>query len=150
MERFLAICHPLHLYTMSGFKRALRIITALWIISFLSAVPFAIFTKIDFLKYPVGMYFIFILYNNILIMYLPQLIINYNYSLLIIIDNSTIYKSAFCAMLENPPGFPLWELSSCLFFVIPMVIIMVLYGRMGYQIRSRTKHSIALGKTERE
>lgn len=56
MERFLAICHPLHLYAMSGFKRALRIITALWIISFLSATPFAIFTTIDYVKYPVGMY----------------------------------------------------------------------------------------------
>lgn len=54
MERFLAICHPLHLYTMSGFKRAVRIVAALWIISFLSAVPFGIFTKIDYVYYPIG------------------------------------------------------------------------------------------------
>lgn len=54
MERFLAICHPLHLYTMSGFKRALRIIAALWCISFLSAIPFAVYTKIDILTYPGG------------------------------------------------------------------------------------------------
>lgn len=113
MERFLAICHPLHLYTMSGFKRAVRIVAALWIISFLSAVPFGVFTEIDYLKYP--------------------------------LDNSTILDSAFCGMLENTPGFPLWELSSCLFFVIPMVVIMILYGRMGCRIRSRTRHSIALG-----
>ncbi|CAD7082421.1 unnamed protein product [Hermetia illucens] len=113
MERFLAICHPLHLYTMSGFKRAVRIVAALWIVSFVSASPFAVFTKIDYLKYPM--------------------------------DNSTILDSAFCAMLENPPGFPLWELSSCLFFVIPMILIVILYGRMGCRIRSRTRHSIALG-----
>ncbi len=52
MERFLAICHPLHLYTMSGLHRAVRIIAALWVISFLSAVPFAVFTKIHYLNYP--------------------------------------------------------------------------------------------------
>lgn len=54
MERFLAICHPLHLYTMSGFKRALRIIAALWCVSFLSAIPFAVYTQIDILTYPAG------------------------------------------------------------------------------------------------
>lgn len=54
MERFLAICHPLHLYTMSGFKRALRIIAALWIVSFLSAVPFGVYTVVDYIEYPVG------------------------------------------------------------------------------------------------
>lgn len=52
MERFLAICHPLHLYTMSGLQRAVRIIAALWVVSFVSAVPFAVFTKIHYLKYP--------------------------------------------------------------------------------------------------
>lgn len=52
MERFLAICHPLHLYTMSGLQRAVRIIAALWIISFISAVPFGIFTKIHYIDYP--------------------------------------------------------------------------------------------------
>ena len=52
MERFLAICHPLHLYTMSGLQRAVRIIAALWIVSFVSAVPFAVFTKVHYLKYP--------------------------------------------------------------------------------------------------
>ncbi|XP_055676900.1 neuropeptides capa receptor [Lutzomyia longipalpis] len=113
MERFLAICHPLHLYTMSGFKRAVRIIGALWVVSFLSAVPFGIFTKIDYIDYP------------------P--------------DNSTILDSAFCAMLENPEGFPLWELSTCIFFVVPMVVIVVLYTRIGLRIRSRTRHTVALG-----
>lgn len=54
MERFLAICHPLHLYTMSGFKRAIRIIAALWCISFLSAIPFAVHTKIYYAAYPLG------------------------------------------------------------------------------------------------
>lgn len=52
LERFLAICYPLHLYTMSGLQRAIRIIAALWVVSFLSAVPFAVFTKIHYISYP--------------------------------------------------------------------------------------------------
>lgn len=53
-ERFLAICFPLHLYAMSGFKRAVRIIATLWIISFISAVPFGCYSKIHYIQYPPG------------------------------------------------------------------------------------------------
>ncbi|CAO1392040.1 unnamed protein product [Diamesa hyperborea] len=113
MERFLAICHPLHLYTMSGLQRAVRIIAALWIISFLSAVPFGIFTKIHYIDYP------------------PT--------------KESINDSAFCAMLDNPDQFPLWEVSFAVFFAIPMLIMLILYGRMGLKIRSRTRHTAALG-----
>uniref|UniRef100_A0A182FSI7 G-protein coupled receptors family 1 profile domain-containing protein n=1 Tax=Anopheles albimanus TaxID=7167 RepID=A0A182FSI7_ANOAL len=112
MERFLAICHPLHLYTMSGLQRPVRIIAGLWIVSLLSAVPFAVFTDIDYIHYP------------------PT--------------NEKIQDSAFCAMLSNPEGFPLWELSTCLFFAFPMLIMVVLYGRMGMQIRSRTQRTAEL------
>ncbi|XP_058455081.1 neuropeptides capa receptor [Malaya genurostris] len=113
MERFLAICHPLHLYTMSGLQRPVRIIAGLWIVSLFSAVPFAVFTDIDYIVYP------------------PT--------------GEKILDSAFCAMLSNPEGIPLWELSTCLFFVIPMVVMVVLYGRMGLQIRSRTQRTEELG-----
>ncbi|KAG5679782.1 hypothetical protein PVAND_009320 [Polypedilum vanderplanki] len=113
MERFLAICHPLHLYTMAGLQRAVRIIAALWVVSFLSAVPFAVFTKIHYLTYPK--------------------------------TNQEIPESAFCAMLDNPDKFPLWEVSTCIFFAFPMVIMVILYGRMGLKIRSRTRHTVALG-----
>ncbi|XP_053691574.1 neuropeptides capa receptor [Sabethes cyaneus] len=113
MERFLAICHPLHLYTMSGLQRPVRIIAGLWIVSLFSAVPFAVFTDIDYIEYP------------------PT--------------HEKIMDSAFCAMLSNPEGIPLWELSTCLFFAIPMVVMVVLYGRMGMQIRSRTQRTAELG-----
>lgn len=62
-------------------------------------------------------------------------------------DDSDIQDSAFCAMFTGSPGgFPLWEVSTCVFFVIPMAVIMVLYVRIGLRIRSRTKHTQALGK----
>lgn len=49
-------------------------------------------------------------------------------------------------MLSNPPGFPLWEVSSLVFFAIPMAVMIILYGRMGLQIRFRSKHTSVLGK----
>uniref|UniRef100_A0A1I8PZU1 G-protein coupled receptors family 1 profile domain-containing protein n=1 Tax=Stomoxys calcitrans TaxID=35570 RepID=A0A1I8PZU1_STOCA len=53
VERYLAICHPLHLYAMSGFKRALRIIALLWLVSFVVALPFGMLSEIFYLHYPV-------------------------------------------------------------------------------------------------
>lgn len=47
MERYLAICHPLHSYAMSGLRRAVRIIKLVWFVSFLCALPFAAFTKVS-------------------------------------------------------------------------------------------------------
>lgn len=61
-------------------------------------------------------------------------------------EQSRVMESAFCAMLDNPPNFPLWELSSIIFFAIPMVVMVILYGRMGVEIRYRSKQKAALGK----
>ncbi|EDV97241.1 GH14790 [Drosophila grimshawi] len=118
MERFLAICHPLHVCAMSGFQRALRITTILWIVSFLIAIPFGIKTEIQYLNYP--------------------------------IDGSLITESAFCAIeLEFPEKFPLFEGSFCIFFIIPMVLIIILYGRMGAQIRSRATDRLGVQQASR-
>lgn len=47
--------------------------------------------------------------------------------------------SAVCAMLlENMPDFPLYELSCLIFFLIPMVFIVVLYVRMCLRIQRNT------------
>ncbi|KAJ8720930.1 hypothetical protein PYW08_006395 [Mythimna loreyi] len=52
LERYLAICHPLHLYTMAGLTRASRIILILWIISIVCASPFAVYSEISYRDYP--------------------------------------------------------------------------------------------------
>lgn len=138
MERFLAICHPLHLYTMSGLQRAVRIIAALWIVSFLSAVPFAVFTKIHYLEFP----------KSKLVQKAIIWAVGYISSLsLFSTAHKEIPDSAFCAMLDNPDKFPLWEVSTCVFFALPMVIMVIMYGRMGLKIRSRTRHTVALGES---
>ncbi len=53
-------------------------------------------------------------------------------------------ESAFCAMLEDdlPPDFPIYELSFLLFFLVPMLLIIVLYVRIGLRLRSRNRHSL--------
>nr|XP_037871108.1 neuropeptide receptor A25 isoform X1 [Bombyx mori] len=52
LERYLAICHPLHVYAMAGLTRASRIILILWIISVVCASPFAVYTDITYRDYP--------------------------------------------------------------------------------------------------
>ncbi|XP_059062402.1 neuropeptides capa receptor-like [Achroia grisella] len=103
LERYLAICHPLHLYTMAGLRRALKIVAALWALSLLAASPFAMYTTVSYHDYPPG-------------------------------SGNASLESAFCAMLELPSWY-LCELSSLLFFVLPGLIILCLYVRMGLRIR---------------
>ncbi|KAL1459937.1 hypothetical protein WDU94_011882 [Cyamophila willieti] len=52
MERYLAICHPLLSYAMSGLRRAIRIIAGLWLLAFLCATPFAMYTTVNYLDFP--------------------------------------------------------------------------------------------------
>ena len=54
MERYLAICQPLYQYTMAGFNRAVKIIGLVWVISFLSSLPYAVFTKLNYIDRPRG------------------------------------------------------------------------------------------------
>ncbi|KAF3425439.1 hypothetical protein E2986_11141 [Frieseomelitta varia] len=112
MERYLAICHPLRVYTMSGLKRPIRFILAAWSIALISAIPFAIYTKVNLVEYPPG---------------------SGNYSA----------NSAICGMLlPYMPNFPLYELSSIIFFLIPMLVILVVYTRMGARIRNSTNDAM--------
>ena len=49
-ERYVAICHPLYSYTISGVRRTTKIIIILIILSALCASPFAFFTKLNYEK----------------------------------------------------------------------------------------------------
>lgn len=78
-----------------------------------------------------------------------EILIEYNFEFFILFYSTAseeIPDSAFCAMLDNPESFPLWEVSTCVFFAFPMMIMVVLYSRMGLKIRSRSRHTLALGK----
>lgn len=48
-------------------------------------------------------------------------------------------ESAFCAMLDS---YMVYETSSLLFFLLPMLVMVAIYGRIGSKIRSRGRHSL--------
>ncbi|XP_050299268.1 uncharacterized protein LOC126738137 isoform X2 [Anthonomus grandis grandis] len=110
-ERYIAICYPLYLRAISGLQRAIWIISALWVVSFLCASPFAALTKISYIYYP---------YNT----------------------TNIVEESAMCAMVGQPENLPLTELSSIIFFILPMVIIAVLYTNMGITIAKTSKNKL--------
>lgn len=112
-ERYLSICYPLYLYTMSGLQRAKRIIFCLWLVSFVFALPFAIFTNIHYIEYPIG-------------------------------SGIHLEESGVCAMLHQPEYLPLAELSTLIFFVIPLLVMLYQYTRMGMKISNRSH--LALGQ----
>nr|XP_032523113.1 neuropeptides capa receptor-like [Danaus plexippus plexippus] len=103
LERYLAICHPLHIYAVAGLRRALRIVLSLWVLSLLAASPFAHYTTVNYHEYP------------------PT-------------SGNASLESAFCAMLELPSWY-ICELSSFFFFLLPGLVILCLYVRMGLRIR---------------
>ncbi|CAH0718894.1 unnamed protein product, partial [Brenthis ino] len=109
LERYLAICHPLHIYAVAGLRRALRIVLALWVLSLLAASPFAHYTTVNYHDYPPA-------------------------------SGNASLESAFCAMLELPSWY-ICELSSFFFFILPGLIILCLYVRMGLRIRSTHAHN---------
>lgn len=113
IERFLAICYPLHVYVMCGFKRAVRIIIIVWVISIICAMPFGLYTGIHYLTFPKD--------------FGPKL-----------------KESALCRMVESPP-IPVWELSAILFYVVPLILLLVFYTRIVIEIQNRLKDSSALG-----
>jgi len=49
-ERYVAICHPMCSQTKSKFTRATRVITCIWTLSVLSALPFSLFQQVNYLK----------------------------------------------------------------------------------------------------
>jgi hypothetical protein len=50
--RYLAICHPLYSYTMSGLRRASKIIAGLWVFALAAAIPYAFYTKVHYINHP--------------------------------------------------------------------------------------------------
>jgi neuromedin U receptor 1 len=113
LERYLAICHPLHAYTMAGLGRAARIVALIWLVALISALPFAIYTGISYVPYPAEAGF-------------SPAGVN--------LTGQAIPESAFCILQdENPPN--LFEVATFIFFIVPMGILCLLYLRIGIRIR---------------
>jgi 7 transmembrane receptor (rhodopsin family) len=89
MERFVAICHPLHLHTMSGLQRPIRVIAVIWVVSFICALPFAVFSEIDIIRYPKGKNVIFYKKNNSICFFLLLFLRQFNYTRISVLCNFT-------------------------------------------------------------
>ena len=59
--------------------------------------------------------------------------------------NKPVASSAFCGMLDIP--FMLYELSSLVFFLLPLIAMVFLYLRMGLMIRQTSSQN--LGQSRR-
>lgn len=112
LERYLAICHPLHAYTMAGLGRAARIVALIWLVALISALPFAIYTGISYVPYPLEAGFNSVGVN---------------------LTGQAIPESAFCSLQDENP--PLVEVATFIFFIVPMGILCLLYLRIGIRIR---------------
>ncbi|RZF40917.1 hypothetical protein LSTR_LSTR011001 [Laodelphax striatellus] len=108
IERYVAICYPLRTskFFLSDHERIVRVIACVWFVSLVVATPFAAFTTINHINY-----------TN---------------------TSCEVEDSAFCAMLDTnvPPCLPIYELSGLLFFLVPLVTLMVLYRKMGEALKN--------------
>lgn len=100
-ERYLAICRPLSPLSRSTMGKAKKIILLIWIISFLSAFPWALFTKVNRLVYT---------------------------------DGTELEQSAWCSIPFNEESHgSLYMMmgSTMIYFFAPMVIVTLLYSKIG-------------------
>jgi len=51
IERYQAICHPLSLNSRSGAGRAKRMILLVWVVSLVSALPWSMFAKVNYIQF---------------------------------------------------------------------------------------------------
>lgn len=52
VERYIAICHPIYAYVMDNLKRVILVIVLIWVVSFVSALPFALYRYVNYIIYP--------------------------------------------------------------------------------------------------
>lgn len=105
MERYIAICHPLISHKISNLSRAVKIIIFIWIISFLCALPYPVHTEV--------FYFL----NDATGRPIPD-------SLSCNIPSKWQIRMTY-----------MFQLSTFLFFIIPMTLITVLYILIAITLR---------------
>lgn len=107
-ERYVAIYHPLFLQTTSSLTRAVRIIGVIWVMSLVSAIPFAVYTRVNFVDFPVG----------------SGRVVPESAFCALPMDTTTV-------------SLPLLQCSTFAFFCLPMTLIAVLYLKIGIRLRSQ-------------
>lgn len=106
IERYVAICHPLKSHKMLDLGLTIKIIIAIWIFSLLCAIPYPIHTRIFYYVHYPG-------------------------------TNTPVLDSLQCNI---PPQWQarmgiIFQVSSFLFFIIPMTLITVIYIMIAVALR---------------
>lgn len=127
VERYVAICHPLKAYRFDGIKRAIVILSFIWIIAITCAIPTMIIPKIKFLSINLG--------NQEIQLIDSQTLVNST-------TNCVIPDSAICYYFNefesNPledPFFYYVVIATSIFFIFPMILLCVLYIRIGIRLQ---------------
>ncbi|GIY70023.1 neuropeptides capa receptor [Caerostris extrusa] len=152
-DQYYAVCHPLHHKTQSKIKRAFRNIAIIWLISFMAAAPYGYFTKVNYIT----------LEGSIKLKrgrcnkeetqktYRKRSKTKKDNGKLE--DGEELMESAWCGFPFNDPNKH-WETlmlcSTILFFVVPMVLMTVLYSRISITLyRARNQFGIETAGEER-
>ncbi|XP_058788947.1 pyrokinin-1 receptor-like [Phymastichus coffea] len=109
-ERYVAICHPFLSQTMSKLSRAIKLILLIWVIALICAVPQA--AQIGIVPYGERD-------DEVMCVFKPINMKNWYESMRVIMEHS-------------------FEMSTFLFFIVPMGIIMVLYILIGMKLKKST------------
>ena len=106
VERYMAICRPLHAHRMVGLSRCVKIVILIWLIALLAALPYAIHTRVFYELYH------------------PE-------------TNEPIAESLICNIRKEwRVGMTyMFQVSTFLFFVSPVTLIVVLYILIGIALR---------------
>ena len=115
VERYVAICHPLKAHKFANLNRSIKIIVGIWIISLLCALPYPIHTEL--------FYFIGADKNN----------------------GTPVEESLMCNITQRyiPVMIYVFQLSTFIFFVLLMTIIVVLYILIVIPIRRSALQRVA-------
>ncbi|XP_071112800.1 pyrokinin-1 receptor-like [Haliotis cracherodii] len=106
VERYVAICRPLQAHRMAGLSRCLRTIISIWVVSILVALPFSIHTRVFHeLHHPV--------------------------------THKPVPESLICNIRTEWRGRMtyMFQISTFLFFVTPVAVIICLYILIGIALR---------------
>ncbi|CAJ0565674.1 unnamed protein product, partial [Mesorhabditis spiculigera] len=116
-ERWIAICFPLRAQLFLGTRRTLSLICGCWVVSCLCSLPVVFVVRIN--KLP-----------------LPEFAVNQTWTHLVSADGKTIDRTEFCAMdidnLEDQKE--IIYLSFIGFFLLPAIIITVMYGHIAIRL----------------
>ncbi|PAV69386.1 hypothetical protein WR25_14923 isoform A [Diploscapter pachys] len=123
IERWLAICYPIRQKLFSTFSRAYLLILVAWVVSFVAALPMAFIVKINRLP-------------------LPDFARDQEWTHTISRDFQTVDRTDFCGMNNDEPEQQkrLIYFAFFAFFMIPALIIMLLYGHIAVKLRSADRY----------